>query len=118
MPRKQRSRRLPGKSTAIESRAHDPNHVWSYGFVADQTLDALRLRFLTLIDEFTREAIWIQTAWLLNSHDLVRVLGLVVESRDTPGIIKSDYVDDHLSIFRILLVPGVVESLPGSSCGD
>ena len=45
--------------------------------MADQTLDALRLRFLTLIDEFTREAIWIQTAWLLNSHDLVRVLGLV-----------------------------------------
>ena len=90
VPKKQRKRRRPGKSTATESRAHYPNHVWSYDFVADQTLDGRRLRFLTVIDEFTREAIWIETARLLNSHDVVRVLGQLVESRGTPGIIKSD----------------------------
>jgi putative transposase len=49
-----------------------------------------RLRFLTVIDEFTREAIWIECARLLNSHDVVRVLDQLVESRGHPAIIKSD----------------------------
>jgi len=90
VPKKQRKRFRPGKSTAQEDRALYPNHVWSYDFVADQTIDGRRLRFLTVIDEFTREAIWIETARLLNSHDVVRVLGQLVESRGVPGIIKSD----------------------------
>jgi len=90
VPKKQRKRRRPGKSTAAEDRALYPNHVWSYDFVADQTIDGRRLRLLTVIDEFTREAIWIETARLLNSHDVLRVLGQLVESRGAPGIIKSD----------------------------
>jgi putative transposase len=58
--------------------------------VADQTVDGHRLRLLTVIDEFTREAIWIECARLLNSHDVVRVLDQLVESRGHPAIIKSD----------------------------
>jgi putative transposase len=88
--RKSRKRRRPGRSTASADRALRPNHVWSYDFVADQTINGRRLRLLTVIDEFTREAIWIETARLLNSHDVVRVLGQLVESRGAPGIIKSD----------------------------
>ena len=88
--RKQRKRRRAGKSTTDVDRALYPNHVWSYDFVADQTIDGRRLRFLTVIDEFTREAIWIETARLLNSHDVVRVLGQLIESRGHPTVIKSD----------------------------
>jgi putative transposase len=90
VPRKQRKRRRPGKSTADVDRALYPNHVWSYDFVSDQTIDGRRLRFLTVIDEFTREAIWIECARLLNSLDVVRVLDQLVESRGHPAIIKSD----------------------------
>ena len=88
--RKQRKRRRAGKSTTDVDRALYPNHVWSYDFVADQTIDGRRLRFLTVIDEFTREAIWIETARLLNSHDVVRVLGQLLEIRGHPAVIKSD----------------------------
>ena len=88
--RKQRKRRRTGKSTAEVDRALNPNHVWSYDFVADQTIDGKRLRFLTVIDEFTRECLWIETGRFLNSHDVVRVLGQLVESRGRPGVIKSD----------------------------
>ena len=63
--RKQRKRRRAGKSTTDVDRALYPNHVWSYDFVADQTIDGRRLRFLTVIDEFTREAIWIEAARLV-----------------------------------------------------
>jgi transposase InsO family protein len=88
--RKARKRRRPGKSTTIVDRALYPNHVWSYDFVADQTAGGRRLRFLTVIDEFTREAIWIETARFLNSNDVVRVLQQLVEIRGVPGVIKSD----------------------------
>jgi len=90
VPRRQRKRRRRGKSTADVDRALYPNHVWSYDFVLDQTIDGRRLRFLTVIDEFTREAIWIECARYLNSHDVVRVLDQLVESRGHPAIIKSD----------------------------
>ena len=88
--RKARKRRRSGTSTATVDRALYPNHVWSYDFVSDQTTDGRKLRFLTVIDEFTREAIWIQGGRFLNSGDGVRVLGQLVESRGKPGAIKSD----------------------------
>ena len=88
--RRQRKRRRAGKSTTEVDRALYPNHVWSYDFVADQTTDGRKLRFLTVIDEFTREAIWIQGGRFLNPSDVVRVLGQLVESRGKPGVIKSD----------------------------
>jgi len=88
--RKQRKRRRAGKSTTDVDRALYPNHVWSYDFVADQTADGRRPRFLTVIDEYTREALRIECARFLNSHDVIRVLEELVESWGTPAIIKSD----------------------------
>ncbi len=35
---------------------------------------------LTVIDEFTREAIWVECSRLLNSHDVIRVLDQLVEN--------------------------------------
>ena len=89
--RKQRKRRRAGQSTATEDQALYPNHVWCYDFVADQTIDDRRLRFLTVIDEFTRESLWIETGRFLNSHDAIRVFGQLVEMRGAPGILKSDH---------------------------
>ncbi|MDP6980741.1 MAG: IS3 family transposase [Myxococcota bacterium] len=90
VPQKQRKRRRTGTSTTEVDRALHPNHVWSYDFVADQTSDGRRLRFLTVIDEFTRECLRIETSRFLNSHDVVRVLGQLIECRGAPGVIKSD----------------------------
>ena len=41
-------------STVDPQRAEYPNHVWSDDSVTDQTSDGKTLRFLTVIDEFTR----------------------------------------------------------------
>jgi hypothetical protein len=54
VPQKAVKRRRPGTSTIDPQCAEYPNHVWSYDFVADQTMDGKTLRFLTVIDEFTR----------------------------------------------------------------
>jgi putative transposase len=90
VPQKSTKRRRPGTSTiSIESAEH-PNHVWSYDFVADQTCDGKTLRFLTVIDEYTREALWIECGRRLNSVDVVRVLEQLVEMHGKPVAVKSD----------------------------
>jgi transposase InsO family protein len=90
VPQKTKKRRRPGTSTTAPEKADYPNHVWSYDFVADQTMDGRTLRFLTVIDEFTRRALWIETARSLNSHDVERVLEQLVELHGAPTTIKSD----------------------------
>jgi transposase InsO family protein len=90
VPQKAVKRRRPGTSTVDPQRAEYPNHVWSYDFVADQTSDGKSLRFLTVIDEFTRRALWIECARHLTSVDVVRVLEQLVELHGRPGVVKSD----------------------------
>ena len=90
VPQRRPKRRRPGTSTIGIERAEFPNHVWSYDFVADQTTDGRSLRFLTVIDEFTREGIWIECARHLTSVDVVRILEQLVELRGKPVAIKSD----------------------------
>ncbi len=90
VPQKAVKRRRPGISTIDPHRAEYPNHVWSYDFVADQTSDGKTLRFLTVIDEFTRRALWIECARHLTSFDVVRVLDQLVELHGKPTTIKSD----------------------------
>ena len=67
-----------------------PNHVWSYDFVADQTTDGKTLRFLTVIDEYTRRGLWIECARHLTSVNVVRVLEQLVELHGIPTMVKSD----------------------------
>ncbi len=90
VPQKAVKRRRPGISTVDPHQAEYPNHVWSYDFVADQTSDGKTLRFLTVIDEFTRRALWIECARHLTSFDVVRVLNQLVELYGKPTTIKSD----------------------------
>jgi len=90
VPQKAVKRRRPGTSTIDPHQAEYPHHVWSYDFVADQTSDGKTLRFLTVIDEFTRRALWVECAGHLTSFDVVRVLDQLVELHGRPTTIKSD----------------------------
>ena len=90
VPRKSPKRRRPGTSTIDPHQATYPNHVWSYDFVADQTSDGKTVRFLTVIDEYTRRGLWIECARHLTSVAVVRVLEQLVELHGAPTMIKSD----------------------------
>jgi hypothetical protein len=72
VPQRQPKRRRRGTSTEEAQQALYANHVWSYDFVSDQTEDGRTLRFLTVIDEYTRRGLWIECARHLTSHDVVR----------------------------------------------
>lgn len=88
---KKRSR-LGNSST--ESRlleAEYPNHVWALDYQDDQTSDGRRLRYLNVVDEFTREVLATHVARSITADRTVEVLEELVETRgEAPGFIRSD----------------------------
>ena len=90
VPQRRPKQHRRGTNTSDPQRAQYPNHVWSYDFVADQTTDGKAVRFLTVIDEYTRRGLWIECARHLTSFDVVRVLAQLVELHGKPTIVKSD----------------------------
>jgi len=66
------------------------NHVWSWDFVMDRTADGRPLKILTLIDEFTKEALAIYVARRIRAHDVIDLLADVMIERGIPEHIGSD----------------------------
>jgi putative transposase len=88
--KKQKKKRLLGKSTTKLSKANYPNHVWSYDLVSDQTACGRRIRCLTVIDEYTRYGLAIYTSRSITSGHVKRVLKDLFEKWGSPACIKSD----------------------------
>ena len=48
-------------------RAKAPNHVWTYDFTFDETMDGRRLKFLVVVDEYTRQCLRIEVGRSMSS---------------------------------------------------
>lgn len=88
--KRQRKMRRLGKSTAVRQRATQPNHVWSWDFVEDQTERGSKLRMLTLIDEYTRQSLAIHVAWSIRAVDVITVVETAMVRYGKPEHIRSD----------------------------
>jgi transposase InsO family protein len=66
------------------------NHVWTYDFISDQTQDGRRLKFLTVLDEYTRESLAIEPDRSIRAKDVISVLEYLFMVRGVPGYIRSD----------------------------
>jgi putative transposase len=56
-PRRRPKKYYVGPKGEVKQKAEYPNHVWSYDFLEDRAEKGNKLRFLTVLDEFTREAL-------------------------------------------------------------
>ncbi len=94
VPTKAKKRRRLGESTAAGSerlRATHPNHVWALDFQHDATTDGRQLKFLNIVDEFTREALAIDCRRTIDADETVATLeGLVAERGVAPANIRLD----------------------------
>lgn len=91
---RQRARRqtAPGHSrnSCILRKAEHRNHVWTYDFVADQTEDGRMLRFLAIVDEFTRESVALEVERSMGATEVIAVLDQVIKQRGAPTLLRSD----------------------------
>ena len=88
--KKQQKKRLLGQSTTLLQRAEYANHVWSYDFVHDQTEDGRRVKYLTIVDEFTHESLMIWLDRTITSTQVISCLAYLFELYGKPTCIKSD----------------------------
>lgn len=66
------------------------NDVWTYDFIADRTVDGGSLKWLSLVDEYTRECLALHVAAALTGADVRRVLARVIGRRGAPTRMRSD----------------------------
>ena len=74
----------------VPQEARYPNHVWTYDFVFDATMDGRALKFLTLIDEYTRECLALVPARRLPASAVIQILEQVSANRGWPEYVRSD----------------------------
>jgi putative transposase len=70
--------------------ARSRNDVWTCDFIHDRTADGRPLKWLTLVDEYTRECLTLHAAPSLTGADVRRALARVIGRRGAPNLIRSD----------------------------
>ena len=85
-----RRRKKVRTGETVPEAATAPNHVWTYDFMFDATFGGRRMKVLSIVDEFTREALAIVPARSLTSSAVKGVLAKLFVKRGGPAVIRSD----------------------------
>lgn len=87
---KKRGRLYLNDGSCIRLRPCWKNHVWSYDFVAERLMDGTKIRFLTVVDEYTRECLALPVGYRLGADDVMETLKELFVTRGLPDYIRSD----------------------------
>jgi putative transposase len=87
-------RRKKRRGIAVERqpllRPTAPNQVWSMDFVMDALADGRRIKLLTLVDDYTKEALDIAVARSICGVHVTRLLDAIAQFRGYPTAIRTD----------------------------
>ena len=119
VPKKQRKRRRLGKSenACHRRRAEKQDDVWAWDFAFDRTTNGSLLKWLTIVDEYTRECLALKVDTSITSEDLINTLAELFAMRGVPSHIRSDngpeFIADevqswmhHLDVQTLYIEPG------------
>ena len=92
VPQKRRKRRRLGLAAHGCGRqsAEWIDHVWAWDFIHDRTVDGRPLKWLSIVDEFTRECLALEVGGRFASPEVLEVLSGSFGSRGTPSNLRSD----------------------------
>ena len=87
----------PRRNVSAANRDRQPaavaaNEMWSMDFVSDGLFDGRRLRALTVVDAFTREALAIDVDQGNKGEQVVKAMTRITLARGAPRIIRVDNV--------------------------
>jgi putative transposase len=88
-------RRRGGRKRALGTRApmtipQGPNQRWSLDFLSDAMTDGRRFRIFAVVDDFTRECLWLVADTSLSGLRVARELDGIIAERGRPVLIVSD----------------------------
>lgn len=89
LPLKRRRRRREGQSLPVPEAAY-PGHVWSYDILEDRTEGGGKLRFLNILDEYSRECLAIRVEKSITAERVIETLVPLFRERGAPTYLRSD----------------------------
>jgi putative transposase len=89
-PRKLGAKPGGGGNSCVRKPARFKNDVWTCDFIHDRTAGGRPLKWLTLVDEYTRECLVLHAAGSMTGADVRRAVARVVGRRGAPVRIRSD----------------------------
>lgn len=87
---KKRKRLYHKDSSIIRLRPQHANHIWSVDFVHDKLSNGRPYKMLTVLDEYTREALCVAVKPKMNSADVLDPLYPLLLQHGKPEYIRSD----------------------------
>jgi transposase InsO family protein len=91
-PLRKRRKRARGHSenSCAMKRAEYKNHVWCWDFTMDETADGRRLKWFSVLDEFTRECLALEVERRMTTRDVLAILTWLEAKHGAPGAVRSD----------------------------
>jgi putative transposase len=74
-------KKIARRQRVPQRQAVQPNDCWSADFVSDKLTDGRAFRILTVIDQFTRECVWLETDRSMNGPKVVTALTQAIAER-------------------------------------
>lgn len=92
VPQKRRKKRAVGASSQAchVRRAERRDHVWCWDFVFDRTAAGSPLKWLSIVDEYTRECLALKVDRGITAEDVIDTLAELFAMRGVPSAIRSD----------------------------
>lgn len=121
--RHKKRRRLYHKDSSVNRlRPTHPNHVWAIDFVHDKLSNGRSYKMLTVLDEYTRQALCVEVQDKMNSDDVLEAMHRLLMKYGKPEFIRSDnggeFVAEHLQdwLRKVGITP--IQIYPGSPYRD
>ena len=105
----------PGTSanSCVQQPARFKNDVWTCDFIHDRTASGRPLKWLTLVDEYTRECLVLHADSSITGADVRRIIARVIGRRGAPTRIRSDNGSEFICEALVNWLPGVgAEPMP------
>lgn len=87
---KKRKRLYHHAASVIRLGPKYPNHIWAIDFVHDKLSNGRPYKMLTVLDEYTRQALCVSVAVKMSSADVLEALYPLLLQRGRPEYIRSD----------------------------
>lgn len=94
-----RHQRAPGSSANACSRRKSDhmNDAWTWDFVFDRTESGTTLKWLSILDEYTRECLALIVDRTITSEAVINQLAVLFKTRGVPKCIRSDNGPEFIS---------------------
>ena len=114
VPRRKTKKRRLGHSGngCARRRALAKDHVWAWDFIHDRTADGRPLKWLSVVDEYTRECVALEVGRSLTAARVVEILAGLFRGRGAPEHIRSDNGPEFIArVIRAWVAKAGLEAL-------